>query len=290
MLRVNPLPKCRGFFLLKDAVFLKDFIMRLPRLYRIVATALAFAFAASATPVFADQGLLAQVKTRGTLRVALEGTYPPFDYQDSSGNLVGFEVDLADAITKRLGVKPEFVPTKWDGILAGLDSGRYDVIMNQVTITPERLKKYDFTQPYTISGIQMITRKGEDKTINKPADLAGKAVGVGLGTNYEQWLRANVPQANVKTYDDDPTKYADLRAGRIDAVLNDRLVVGYMIAHSDGQIVSAGEPFAKQEQGIALRKGSTDLLEALNKTLDDLHKDGTFKTISVKWFGIDVSK
>ncbi len=264
--------------------------MRIARLQFIVAAASVAAFAVSAAPLKADRGLLAQVKTRGTLRVALEGTYPPFDYQDSSGNLVGFEVDLADAITKRLGVKPEFVPTKWDGILAGLDSGRYDVIMNQVTITPERLKKYDFSQPYTISGIQIITRKGEDKTLSKPADLAGKAVGVGLGTNYEQWLRANVPQAIVKTYDDDPTKYADLRAGRIDAVLNDRLVVGYMIAHSDGQIVAAGEPFAKQEQGIALRKGSTDLQDALNKTLDDLHKDGTFKTISLKWFGIDVSQ
>jgi cystine transport system substrate-binding protein len=264
--------------------------MRLQPLFRLIAGALAFAFAASAAPAYADQGLLAQVKARGTLRVALEGTYPPFDYQDAGGNLVGFEVDIANAVAKQLGVKPEFIPTKWDGILAGLDSGRYDAIFNQVTITPERLQKYDFSQPYTISGIQIITRKGQESTITKPADLAGKAVGVGLGTNYEKWLRTNVPQAIVKTYDDDPTKYADLRAGRIDAVLNDRLVVGYLIAHSDGQIVAAGEPFAKQDQGIALRKGSTDLLDAINASLDALHKDGTFKTISVKWFGIDVSK
>jgi L-cystine transport system substrate-binding protein len=263
--------------------------MRLSRLQCITVLA-TFAFAAGAAPSGADQGLLAQVKSRGTLRVALEGTYPPFDYLDSSGNLVGFEVDLADALTKRLGVKPDFVPTKWDGILAGLDSGRYDVIMNQVTITPDRRNKYDFSAPYTISGIQIITLKGEASKITKPADLAGKTVGVGLGTNYEQWLRANVPQAIIKTYDDDPTKYADLRAGRIDAVLNDRLVVGYMIAHSDGQIVAAGEPFAKQEQGIALRKGNPDLLNALDGALDDLHKDGTFKAISVKWFGIDVSR
>ena len=269
---------------------LEDCTLRLTRL-NLLALGLAFVFGAgAAAPASADQGLLAQIKARGTLRVALEGTYPPFDYQEANGNLVGFEVDLADALTKRLGVKPEFVPTKWDGILAGLDSGRYDVIMNQVTITPERLKKYDFSQPYTISGTQIIVRKSEEKTIAKPADLAGKAVGVGLWTNYEQWLRANVPQATVKTYDDDPTKYADLRAGRIDAVLNDRLVVGYMIAHSDGQIVAAGEPFAKQDQGIALRKGNPDLLDALNKGLDDLHKDGTFKQISVKWFGTDVSK
>lgn len=238
----------------------------------------------------ADQGVLAQVKQRGTLRIALEGTFPPFDYQDKSGKLVGFEVDLADALAKRMGVKPEFMPTKWDGILAGLDAGRYDVIMNQVTMTPERLKKYDFSQPYTISGQQLIVRKDEQAKITKPADLAGKSVGVGLGTVYEAWLKKNVPQANVKTYDDDPTKYQDLRVGRTDAVVADRLVSGYLIKQSGGDIVAAGEPFAKENQGIAMRKGSTDLLNAVNKALDDLHRDGTFKQISEKWFGTDVSK
>ncbi len=220
------------------------------------------ALAAGASPAgarAADASLLAQVKQRGTLRIALEGTYPPFDFQDKSGKLVGFEVDLADALTKRLGVKPEFLPTKWDGILAGLDAGRYDVIMNQVTMTPERMKKYDFSEPYTVSGTQLIVRKADAAKITKPADLAGKAVGVGLGTNYEQWLRANVPQAIVKTYDDDPTKYQDLRVGRTDAVVNDRLVVGYLLKQSDGQLVASGETFAKQRQGIALRKGSADL-------------------------------
>ncbi|MGH7707396.1 MAG: cystine ABC transporter substrate-binding protein [Vulcanimicrobiaceae bacterium] len=238
----------------------------------------------------ADPGLLAQIKQRGTLRIAMEGTYPPFDYVDKTGKLVGFEVDLADALTKRIGVKPEFITTKWDGILAGLDSGRYDVIMNQVTMTPEREAKYAFSQPYTVSGVQILVRKGEQTKIDKPADLAGKSVGVGLGTEYEKWLRKNVPTANVKTYDDDPTKYQDLRVGRIDAVLNDRLVIGYMVAHSDGQIVAAGAPFAKQDQGIALRKGNPALLSALNSALVDLHKDGTFKRISDKWFGTDVSK
>jgi cystine transport system substrate-binding protein len=242
------------------------------------------------SPSAADNGQLAQIKQRGTIRVALEGTYPPFDYQDSSGNLVGFEVDLANAVAKQLGVKAEFLPTKWDGILAGLDAGRYDVIFNQVTITPERQKKYDFTEVYTVSGIQVIARKADQAKFKKPSDLAGKTVGVGLGTNYEQWLRANVPQAIVRTYDDDPTKYQDLKVGRIDAVLNDRLVVGYMLRESDGQLVAAGEPFAKQLQAAPVVKGSTDLLAALNAALDALHKDGTFKVISVKWFGTDVSK
>jgi cystine transport system substrate-binding protein len=266
------------------------FTQRLSRLAAIAGLIALTGSALVATASAADPGLLAQIKTRGTIRVALEGTYPPFDYQDASGNLVGFEVDLANAVAKKLGVKAEFLPTKWDGILAGLDAGRYDAIFNQVTLTPERQKKYDFTQVYTVSGIQVIARKADQNTFKKPADLAGKAVGVGLGTNYEQWLRTNVPQANVRTYDDDPTKYQDLRVGRIDAVLNDRLVVGYTLRQSDGQLVAAGEPFAKQLQAVALRKGSTDLLAALNAAFDDLHKDGTFKQISEKWFGTDVSK
>jgi cystine transport system substrate-binding protein len=261
------------------------------RLRYLVTLGAALAVCASSVgAAAADQSALAQVKQRGTLRIALEGTFPPFDYQDKSGKLVGFEVDLGDALTKRLGVKPEYMPTKWDGILAGLDAGRYDVIMNQVTITPERVKKYDFSQPYTISGQQLIVRKGEETKISKPTDLAGKAVGVGLGTVYETWLRKNVPQANVKTYDDDPTKYQDLRVGRTDAVVADRLVSGYLIKNSDGQIVASGEPFAKESQGIAVRKGNADLVAALNKALDDMHRDGTFKQISEKWFGADVSK
>jgi cystine transport system substrate-binding protein len=230
----------------------------------------------------AAEDLLDQIKARGTLRIGMEGTYPPFNYQDANGQLTGFEVDFAKALCAKLGVKPDIIPTKWDGILAALQSGRLDVVINQVTITPARQQTYDFTQPYTVSGIQIITRTGDQKKIDKPTDLAGKKVGVGLGTNYEQWLRKNVPQAQVETYDDDPTKLQDLRVGRIDAVLNDRLMAAYLVKQSGGQIVAAGAPFAKQEAGIALRKGNPKLLAALNTAIDELRKDGTLKQISEK--------
>jgi cystine transport system substrate-binding protein len=241
-----------------------------------------------ATPARAED-LLAAIKARGTMLVAMEGTYPPFNYQDEKGNLVGFEVDFTNALAAQLGVKVEIRPTKWDGILAALESGRVDVVINQVTITPERQKRFDFSQPYTVSGIQIIVRKGDEGKINKPADLAGKPVGVGLGTNYEQWLRQNVPAADVRTYDDDPTKYEDLGAGRIDAVLNDRLVAADFVKKSGGPFIGAGEPFAKQLQGIALRKDPT-FLAALNAGIDALRANGELEKISVKWFGSDVTK
>ncbi|MGD0473031.1 MAG: cystine ABC transporter substrate-binding protein [Candidatus Velthaea sp.] len=238
---------------------------------------------------FADAGL-DDVKKRGTLRIALEGTFPPFNFQDSSGNLSGFEIDLGNALAKQLGVKAEFLPTKWDGILAGLDSGRYDIVLNQVTITPERQAKYDFSAPYTVSGIQILVKKADADRIKTADDLAGKAVGVGLGTNYETWLRKNVPTANVKTYDDDPTKFADLRTGRLDAVLADRLVAANRIKQFGGDVVPAGDPLAKELQGIAVRKDHPDLRAALDKALLALHSDGSFVAISDKWFGSDVSK
>ncbi len=208
----------------------------------------------------AASGLLAQIRQRGTLRIGVEGTYPPFNYQDELGNLVGFEIDFGRLVAARLGVKADFQPTKWDGMLAALGSGRLDVVINQVTITPERQKAYDFTQPYTVSGIQIIARRDDAARVDSPAKLAGKAVGVGLGTNYEQWLRAHVPGAQVKTYDDDPTKLQDLRVGRLDAVLNDRLMAAYLVKQSGGGLVAAGPPFATQTAGIALAKGHPNLL------------------------------
>lgn len=233
---------------------------------------------------------LDQIKQRGTLKVGLEGTYQPFNYQDEKGQLVGFEVDFANAVAAKLGVKAEFQPTKWDGILAALESERFDVVINQVTITPERKQKYDFSQPYTVSGIQILVHKGNETKLTKPEDLAGKKVGVVLGTYYEKWLKTNVPNTEVRTYDDDATRNQDLRVGRIDAVINDRLIVPALVKQYGGEILAAGEPFAKQDQGIALRKGNPQFQAALDKAISDLRADGSLAKISEKWFGADVTK
>ncbi len=235
-------------------------------------------------------GLVDDVRERGTLLVGLEGTYPPFNFQDENGELTGFEVEFADALAARLGVKAEFRPTKWDGMLAALETGRFDIVINQVTITEARKAQFDFSQPYTISGIQILVRKGDEGDYKSPEDLSGKAVGVVLGTNYEQWLREHVPDADIRTYDDDPTRNQDLLVGRIDAILNDRLIAGNLMERYEGRIVPAGEPFARQEMGIATRKGDQEFLAALNKAIDELRQDGTLEAISRKWFQLDVTR
>ncbi|MFG1172245.1 cystine ABC transporter substrate-binding protein [Erwiniaceae bacterium CAU 1747] len=238
----------------------------------------------------ADENLLAKVKERGVLLVGLEGTYPPFSFQDENGKLAGFEVDFANALAQHMGVKASLKPTKWDGMLASLDAKRIDVVINQVTISDERKKKYDFSTPYTISGIQALTMKAKADGITKPADLSGKKVGVGLGTNYEQWLRANVKDVDIRTYDDDPTKYQDLRVGRIDAILVDRLAALDLVKKTGDTMAAAGPAFSRQEAGVALRKGNEPLLQAIDQAIAGMQKDGTMAKISTKWFGTDVTK
>lgn len=251
-----------------------------------LALALGAGFAA---PSFAAD-LLDEIKARGAIKVGLEGTYPPFNYQDASGRLSGFEVEFAEALAKRLGVRAEFQPTKWDGILAALESRRLDVVINQVTISDERRKKYDFSTPYTVSGIQLLSRKGDEGAFDSVAALSGKKIGVVLGSNYQQWLKDNAPQADIRTYDDDPTRNQDLRVGRIDAILVDRLAAFELVAKTGDSLAVAGEPFARQEAGIALRKGNPELLAALDETIAALRADGTLAQLSEKWFQADVTR
>jgi cystine transport system substrate-binding protein len=234
--------------------------------------------------------LLDQIKQKGEIKIGLEGTYPPFNYQDENGKLTGFEVEFAEAVAKELGVKPVFQPSKWDGILAALETGRLDVVVNQVTISEERKKKYDFSTPYTVSGVQVLARTGEEGQYKKPEDLVGKKVGVVLGTNYEQWLKDNVPQADIRTYDDDASRNQDVRVGRLDVILGDRLAAFELVNKSRGKLTVAGEPFAPQAAGIALCKGNPQLQAALDKAIADLRANGTLKAISEKWFKADVTQ
>ena len=234
-----------------------------------------------------DETGLKRVEATKTLRIGLEGTYPPFNFQDKDGQLAGFEVDFAKALAAQMKVKPQFQPSPFAGLLGALESRRIDVVINQITVTPAREAKYDFSRPYTISGIQIIVLKGKTG-VATPADLAGKTVGVGLGTNYETWLRANVPSAIVKTYDDDPTKYQDLKAGRIDAVLNDRLVAADFVKTSP-DFVASGPPFASQGMGVAMLKDPA-LKVVIDQAIDALRANGQLAAISMKWFGADVTK
>jgi cystine transport system substrate-binding protein len=187
-------------------------------------------------------------------------------------------------------VRVQLQATPWAGILAALESKRLDVVINQVTISDERKNKYDFSTPYTVSGIQALVKKKDADHFKAAKDLSDHKVGVGLGTNYEQWLKANVPGATVKTYDDDPTKIQDLLEGRLDAILIDRLAALEMVTKTKGTLAVSGPAFSRLEAGVAMRKGEPELLAAVNKAIEKMRADGTLAALSKKYFQADVTK
>ncbi|MGA0612901.1 transporter substrate-binding domain-containing protein [Caldimonas sp. KR1-144] len=252
----------------------------------LAAAALALPLLA-ATAHAAD--LLDEVKQRGTLRIAVEGTYPPFNYKDEAGRLTGFDVEIAEAIAGKLGVKPEFTTTEWSGILAGLQAGKFDVIVNQVAATDQRRQTFDFSEPYVVSSPQLVIRANETRPLKTPADLKGKKIGVGQGTNFAEIARG-IEGAEVKVYPGAQEYLQDLASGRIDAALNDSLLIPYL-ASKTRLPVKAGAPLGKLESNaIPFRKGSPKFKQAIDKALADLKADGSYAKISNKYFGRDVSK
>lgn len=237
------------------------------------------------------EDLLDSVKRAGVLKVGLEGTYPPFDYRNSQGQLEGFDIDVAKAVAAKLGVKPEFVPTEWSGIIAALQTGKFDVIVNQVTITPQRKEVIDFSQPYTYSAAQLIQRTDDKREFKSLEEFKGdKKLGVTLGTNYDQMAKA-VQGINVQTYPGAPEKLRDLASKRIDATIDDRLMLPYIIKTSElplrpGAVLKG----ANQDMGIPFRKNNPKFAKALDDALTELKQDGTLKKISVHWFGSDVTQ
>ena len=234
--------------------------------------------------------LLVDARARGTLRIAMEGTYPPFNFKDSkTGQLAGYDVDIARLVAGKLGLKPEFVSTEWAAILAGLAAGKYDVIVSQVGITARREQAFDFSRPYTYSSPQLIVRKNDRASYASLAELRGKKLGVGQGSVFEQQAKA-VPGIEVRSYPAAPENLQDLAFGRIDAALNDSLMVAYLLKNSPLPVKAGARVGAVERTGIALRKGSPQFRAAVDKILLDAATDGTFKGLSLKWFGIDASR
>lgn len=251
---------------------------------RTLASTLLFSVALSVSA--AD--LLDTVKQRGSLKVAVEGTYPPFNFKED-GKLAGFEVELATALAQKMGVKADISTSEWSAMLAGLQAGKFDVVINQVGITDKRKETFDFSEPYTISSPQLIVRKDEKRDFKTLADLKGKKLGVGQGTNFGEIAKA-VGGIDIKTYPGSSEYLQDLALGRIDAALNDSLLIPYIVKKTNLPL-KPGAPVAELEKsGIPFAKGNPKFKIAIDKALADLQADGSFAKLSNKWFDRDVSK
>lgn len=234
--------------------------------------------------------LLDSVKAHGVLRVALEGTYPPFNFRDAkTGQLAGYDVDVAKLVASKLGVKADFVTTEWTAILAGLGASKYDAIVSQVGITPQRQQAFDFSVPYTYSAPQLIVRRNETAVYTSLNDLKGRKVGVGQGSVFEQQIRA-VPGIEVRSYPAAPENLQDLAFGRIDVALNDSLMVAYLLRNSQLPIRAGARVGEVTRMGVVFRKGNPKFGAAVDKAIEDARADGSLKQISLKWFGSDASR
>ncbi|WP_085168842.1 substrate-binding periplasmic protein [Paenibacillus barengoltzii] len=236
----------------------------------------------------ADSNLLNEIKTAGVIKVGLMGTYAPYNFLNDNKEIDGFDADIAKEVAKRLGVKVEFAPQEFSGLIPSLQAGKIDAIISQVTITDERKQQIDFTQPYITNQAKIIV-KDDNNSITKLEDFKGKNIGVGLGTNDESYLRNDVlPQVGnfeIKTYDDVITSLQDLDAGRIDATINNLYALKPIVDKNGYKIKAVGDAIKSDQAGIAIRKNNPEFLTALDQALTDMKADGTYNTIFQKWFG-----
>lgn len=218
---------------------------------------------------------------------AMSGGYPPFNFYDpKTKELVGFDVDMAREVAKRLSRPFQPVTTAWDGIIEGLRAGRYDAILGSMAITGERLKRVDFSDPYYLDGASVLVL--DKSPYKKAADLKGKPVAVVTGTTFEK--DAAGLGAAAKLYEDDNQTLMDLKEGRVDGVITGYFVALEAINKNPGVYRLAGERIRDEQIAVAVRKGDAELLGQINKALADIKADGTYSKISTKWFHRDISQ
>ncbi|MGW5923641.1 amino acid ABC transporter substrate-binding protein [Nocardia fluminea] len=245
--------------------------------------------AAAVLAVVAATGLSAcsSASDPNVLKIGTEGTYAPFSYQEG-GTLTGYDVEVARAVGEKLGKQVEFVQTPWDSIFAGLESERFDLVANQVTVNPERTAKYALSQPYTTSEGVIVT-KADNTTITSPASLAGKTTAQSATSNWSKVAAG--AGAKVEAVEGFVQAVQLLKAGRVDATVNDTLAVGeYTKKTGDTGIKIAARTGETSKQAFAARKDDTALVADVDKALEQLRADGTLARLSEKYFGTDVSK
>ena len=227
------------------------------------------------------------IKEQGYITFATEGTYSPYSYHDDSDKLVGFDVEVAEAIADKLGVEAKFTETQWDGIIAGLDEEKYDAISNQVSITEERQEKYLFSDPYTYAYGAVIVN-GDNNDINSFEDLDGKDVALTVTSNWAE-VAESYGGTIVSTSGFSESNQLVIQ-GRADATVNDNVTyLDFKANQPDANVKLVATSDEATESAILIRKNDSDLQEAINGALKELRDDGTLTSISEKYFGEDIT-
>lgn len=236
-------------------------------------------------------GLLKQVLDKGTLIAGMEGNWAPWSYHDLDTNeVIGYDADTARAIGEKLGVEVQIVEAPWESLFAGLDDGRYDIVINGVEVTDERSEKYDFSEPYAYIHTALVVRK-DNEEIKSFDDLKGKKTVNSIGSTYMELAESyGASAAGVSTLNDTIQNVID---GRADATLNaDVSIYDYLNQQPDANIKIVATTEDASHVAIPIRKGdeTASFEKAVNAAIEELKADGTLAELSEKYFGSDVTK
>lgn len=243
-----------------------------------------FLLAAAATLVFSANALAVD-----KYKVGIEGAYPPFNNKNPSGQVVGFDYDIAMALCAKMKAECEVVTSDWDGIIPALNAKKYDFIVSSLSITEDRKQAVDFTDPYYSNKQQFVAKKGGEFKTDIDS-LKSKQLGTQRSTQAATWLEDNVG-GDIKLYDTQENAYLDLSSGRVDGLLADKYAIyGWLKDDPAGKDYEfKGKPINEDDKvGIALRKGESDLRTKLNLALKEIKEDGTYKKINDKYFPFSI--
>jgi ABC-type amino acid transport substrate-binding protein len=228
-----------------------------------------------------NEGTLDRIRRTRVLTVGTDATYPPFDSVDpSTGAVVGYDMDVVRALARALGAEATFQVVPFDGIIAGLKTGKYEMVASAMTITPERAQQVTFTRSYALAG-QAVAVRSDETRIAGASDLAGLRIGCQLGTTGEMEAK-KIPGAKVVSFDAIGAAFRDLENRNLDAVIAD-IPTASIFAHDHPTIRLAGQPITREEFGFAVRLADADLAKALNDALESLRASGDMQKIADAW-------
>lgn len=220
------------------------------------------------------------------LTVAIDTNFPPFEFKDEHGRYTGFDIELWDAIAKKINKAYEFSPLDFKDILPGVQNGQFDVAIAGITIKPERKKSIDFSDAYYNSGLLILVREDEN-TINNLEDLNGKIVATKFATSSADFLSRTVRTRDIKLFPNTDAMFLELISGGADAVIFDSPVIAEFMRQADGDLVKiVGPLYMGQSYGIAFPKESP-LVKEVNTALKELRTDGSYEDLYRKWFRTD---
>lgn len=257
------------------------------------------------TGLIALSGLVAvafSAQAMDKITIGTSADYPPWESINEDGDIVGFDRDFGDEVCKRASIECKWVNQAFDGLLPSLQVGKFDILITGMNITEERLKKVDFSVPYADAPQSVVTLKTSPlaKVTTREElekELAGKTIGVQVGTTYESAVKANLPDTNLRVYDRPEQVIADLFAGRLDAGMAQRsAVLKFMEGDNGDKLAFAGPSLTGSDYkelgngyGIAIRKDNADLKAKIDAAIAEMLADGTIAGQSQKWFGYDLS-